>query len=90
MKKKLDIQESALEQGKKDSSKELIKREEIENTPFTIVTVNKESFGAMGEYRITEPRETAEEVREELKEINWNRIVQVMMILTKKITENEN
>jgi hypothetical protein len=90
MKKELNIHGNVLEQDKNASSKELIKREEIAKTPFTIVTVKGESFGTMGEYRITEARETAEEVREELKEMSWNRIIQVVMILTKKITENEN
>ena len=56
----MKLQEQAFtnskEVNKQDSlNKELIKREEVENSPFTIITVNKESFGTMGEqnYRHT-------------------------------------
>ncbi len=65
---------------KEDSGKELVKRESIEDSPFEVVTVNGESFGAMGEYRLTE-RGTAEEIKEQLTKITWNRIVQCIMIL---------
>lgn len=90
----MKLQEQAFtnskEVNKQDSlNKELIKREEVENSPFTIITVNKESFGTMGEYRITDTHKTVEAVRKELKKITWNRIVQVMMILNKLQTKNE-
>jgi len=62
-------------------NKELIEREEIENSPFTIITVEGKSFGVMGKYRLTEEGKDKDEVRKELKEITWNRIIQVMMIL---------
>ena len=67
--------------NKQNSSKEeLVKREDIKDTPFTIVTIEEESFGAMGGFRLTE-KGTKEEIKKELEEITWNRIVQVMMIL---------
>jgi hypothetical protein len=66
---------------KENSSEELIKRESINDSPFEIITIKEESFGAMGEYRITETYKTIAEVKKELKKITWNRIIQVVMIL---------
>lgn len=71
-------------------NEELVKRETVEETPFTIISVeDKKHFGVMGEYRITEERETKEEVKKEVEEITWNRIVQVIMIL-EEIREKNN
>lgn len=81
---KLHTLGSVKKTDKQNSSKELIKRKEIKDTPFTVISVKNGNFGVMGEYRITEVKESIKEVEKELKEITWNRIVQVMMILTKK------
>lgn len=69
--------------GKENSSKneELVKREPIKDTPFEVITLKNESFGAMGSYRVTEKYEKAKDVKTELKKMTWNRIVQVIMIL---------
>lgn len=68
--------------NKKDSlSNEIIEREEIKDSPFTIITMNEESFGVMGDYRLTEKSGSKEEVKEKLEKITWNRIIQVIMIL---------
>lgn len=72
--KKVDNNES-------NSKEELVKRKEVENTPFTIITTNGKSFGAMGKYRITEPYDKEEEVEKELKKITWNRLIQVVILL---------
>jgi translation elongation factor P/translation initiation factor 5A len=69
-------------EGKKNSSKEeLVKRVSIDESPFEVITIKGESFGAMGDYRLTEKYKTATEVKKELKKITWNRIIQVIMIL---------
>lgn len=62
---------------------ETIKYHEVENTPFTIVENEEEIFGVLGNYRITEIRDKKdiEILNEELKEITWNRIIQVMAIM---------
>lgn len=70
-------------------NEELIKREQIKDTPFTIITTEKNSFGVMGEYRVTEELKNVEEVKKELEKITWNRIIQVMMILG-EIKEKQN
>lgn len=71
---------------KQNSNSELIKREGIENSPFTIITIDGKSFGSMGQYRITETKDTVKEIKDELEKITWDRIVQVVLILneTKK------
>jgi DNA-binding HxlR family transcriptional regulator len=76
---------------KKDSgTKELIKREEIPNSPFHVITIKGESFGVMGDYRLTEKGESAEEIKKELSKITWNRIVQVIMLLEEVKTKINN
>jgi hypothetical protein len=75
-------QQNANEVSKQGFGKEeIIIRENIAETPFQIITVKDESFGVMGEYRVTEQLSSAKKVKEELKKITWNRIVQVMMIM---------
>tara|TARA_E500000331_G_scaffold127130_1_gene124711 strand:+ start:789 stop:1091 length:303 start_codon:yes stop_codon:yes gene_type:complete len=64
-----------------DLNSENVKREVIENTPFTVITVDEKSFGSMGDYRITEPKDSVDEVMKELDQKSWNRIIQVCMIL---------
>jgi len=69
-------------------SEELIKREEVEGTPFIIVTTENGSFGVLGEFRITEVKEI-EVLREELRYVDWNKIVQVVMILINKMQKQD-
>ena len=65
----------------KKSGKELIKREDIPNSPFEVITTDGKSFGVMGKFRITEEG-TKAQIKKELKEITWNRIIQVIMLLS--------
>ena len=84
---KLKKSQSSVEVDNKDAStKELIEREEIKDSPFMMVTTNGESFGVMGDYRLTESG-TKEEIRFQLREMSWNRIIQVIMILNEKKEE---
>lgn len=64
----------------KDSS-ETISRKEIKDSPFNVITVDGESFGVMGDYRLTEKASTVKEVEKQLSKITWNRIIQVIMLL---------
>lgn len=86
--KSKNTQKSAKKASKQNSNYELLKKEDVENTPFTIITMDGKSFGAMGTHRITAYGKK-EEIREELKEMTWNRIVQVIMILTETLKVNE-
>jgi hypothetical protein len=67
--------------------KELVKRKEINNTPFTVITTEKGSFGTMGKYRLTEVFETEKEAITNVQKMTWNRIVQVTSLITKDLIE---
>lgn len=80
------MKESILENARNEDNTELISRIEIEDSPFTVIVESLEGqeqkiFGTIGRYRITEPMDSVEEVKELLSTITWNRIVQVMLIL---------
>jgi len=78
--------------SKKDSlskNKELIKRVDVKNSPFTIITVNKKHFGVMGQYRITEESNSIKKIKDDLEKITWDRIIQVMMILNEKLDQEK-
>ncbi len=68
---------------KEDSTSEMLVREEIKDSPFTLISMKEENkhFGVMGMHRITEYRESKEEVVKELEEFTWNRVIQVVMLL---------
>jgi translation elongation factor P/translation initiation factor 5A len=68
--------------AKEGSSKEeLIKRVQIKDSPFEVITQDGYSFGVMGNYRLTEKSNDAKDVEKQLKKITWNRIIQIVMIL---------
>lgn len=67
-----------------EEAEELVKRTDIEGTPFTIIETDGKIFGVMGKYRITEPAESFELVKAELKQITWNRILQMIIIVTQE------
>lgn len=69
----------------KSSNEELIKREEIEDTPFMVITTEGKSFGVMGRWRITEDKENEWQVKDELKKMTWNRITQVILLLMEDV-----
>lgn len=54
-------------------NEELIKREEVKDTPFVKITTNGESFLVMGKHRITGKgdNETVDKVIKELKKTDW-------------------
>ena len=72
------------------SKKETIKREEIKDSPFHVITIEGESFGVMGDYRLTEKSRSATKIKDELKKITWNRIIQVIMLLEEVKTKINN
>jgi len=65
---------------------ELVKREDVKDSPFTIVTTEEGSFLTMGKYRLSEPGEL-EQIRKESKKITWNRLIQVMMLVGENMKE---
>jgi len=86
-----ELQSNADPLIKHDSgNEELIKRESIKDSPFEVITQNGVSFGVMGNYRLTEESKDANNVRDELAKITWNRIVQVIMVLEDFNKKNNN
>jgi len=76
------LQTNVKEVAKEGSSKEeLIKRVQIKDSPFEVITQDGYSFGVMGNYRLTEKSNNAKEIAKELKKITWNRVIQIVMIL---------
>lgn len=74
---------------KKQKGTELVTRKEVKDSPFVVIGITakeesekKEYFGVLGNYRITETYDTSEEVEKLLKKITWNRIVQVILIIS--------
>lgn len=70
---------------------ELIQRKELKETPFVIVSLTEtnEHFGTLGEYRITEKYDKFSKVETELSKITWNRLIQVIMIITDKLNQKQ-
>lgn len=60
---------------------ELLKREQLENTPFTIVEFDKKYFASMGMYRLTELHEDKTQLIQKMQNITWNNLIQVITIL---------
>ena len=97
MKLKEDLEQKSspmsVKEPKENSNSELIKRDGITDSPFEVITQNGVSFGTMGQYRLTEPTTDIRKLKRELKEITWNRIIQVIMILDEmkdKLKTNKN
>jgi hypothetical protein len=73
-----------------DGNNQTITRKEIKDSPFHVITIDGESFGVMGDYRLTEKSADESEVIKELEKITWNRIVQVVMLLEEVRTKLNN
>ena len=89
------LQPNVKEVNKEDSGgKELIKRTSIKDSPFEIIDKEGVYFGVMGNYRLTPKTTSFKAVEKELREITWNRIIQIVMILDelkgKLTTKKEN
>ena len=63
----------------------IIEREEIENTPFLLVSHERGSFIALGNYRISENYETKAEALNYIEKINWDNLFNVMVSLVQHL-----
>lgn len=73
-----------------DNNTFLVEFEQLENTPFTIVKKEDEFFGVLGEHRVTEIFNNIDELKKDLEQINWNRIIQVIWGVVEKFKNIEN
>jgi hypothetical protein len=60
---------------------ELIRRKEVEGTPFVVVEVEGKCFATLGNYKITEDFETGIEAESAIKEINWKNLINLMIVI---------
>jgi hypothetical protein len=60
---------------------------QVEETPFTIIKHEEKYFGVLGNHRVTQLFETKEECEADLKDINWNRVMQVIWAVVEKFTK---
>lgn len=74
---------------KQGSNYELVKRTEIKDTPFTVITTQNKSFGVMGKWRLTEDYHNEENAINEMEKMTWNRIIQVIMLISEELNVNK-
>lgn len=74
--------------GKKN--KELVKREQIEGTPFEIITTNKKHFIGMGSYRMTSEVENKEELIKMIQDKEWSLIIQTISAVWDAMNRKDN
>ena len=68
---------------KNENATELFTKTQIENTPFLIIH-NKDkniAFGVFGKYKITRDYNNPVEVKNELTEFTWDKIITVMTLV---------
>lgn len=68
---------------KNENATELFTKTQIENTPFLIIH-NKEkniAFGVFGKYKITRDYNNPDEVKNELTEFTWDKIITIMSLV---------
>ncbi len=70
-----------------DKNTEMVKREDVPNSPFVVVTVEEGSFGTLGKWRITELCKTSKEVFDDLSVISWDRVIQVIQLILQADSE---
>lgn len=69
---------------------ELVKRTQVEGTPFTIITTpDGGSIITMGIYRISEPMENEEKAEKYIKEKPWNLLLSVIMVAVEEEIKKE-
>lgn len=70
-------------------NEELITRKKVKDSPFEVIGLveKKEYFATLGEYRITEVYNTEKKAVDQVKKMNWNRVIQVVMILIEKLNK---
>lgn len=67
------------------NNKELVKRTTVEETPFTIITIENEgSFISMGKYRMSKVMENEEECKKYVHEKPWEFIMAIMHVMAEE------
>ena len=72
-----------MEIKKNFQAEELFEKIQVDNTPFLII-YNKEqkiAFGVFGKYKITKDFDNTDDVRKELTNMTWDKIITVMSLV---------
>jgi thioredoxin-related protein len=68
-------------------NEELVKRTEVENTPFVLVEQDGNKFLTLGNYRITDVDLTDEELKELTKGVNWLFLTTVVGVIAEQVNK---
>lgn len=68
-------------------NEELLKVEQIEETPFAALKQDKEWYLILGKYKLTQALKSKEECEEAAKDASWNRVMQVVAIVISESDE---
>lgn len=79
---------SAKQTTSSNSNFELVKRTEIADSPFIVITTEEGSCGVMGNYRLTEIYATEQEAIDEVQKITWNNIIRVVSCILHREISN--
>jgi len=63
---------------------QLVETIKVEDTPFQILKWDEKYYLTLGKYRLTEALDTEEQAREEVNNVSWFRLLQVMHIVVKE------
>ncbi|AXH75301.1 MAG: hypothetical protein [Microviridae sp.] len=84
--KRKETQTMAIEEAPKDNE-QLIQREDVDGTPFIMITIKDETFGTLGNYKITESYYNKKQCENELRKMDWNNVVKVMTVVHEILTK---
>lgn len=77
-----------MEQIELKQNTEIIKRNVIHDTPFTIITTDEGSFIAMGRYRVSDLM-SEDQCLERILAKDWNLLISAIGIITETIKSNQ-
>lgn len=72
-----------MEIEKNENPEEIFSKTQIENTPFLIIHNKQQNiaFGVFGKYKITKDYNNPDDVKNELTEFTWDKIITVMTLI---------
>lgn len=68
---------------------ELLHREEVENTPFNLITTEKGHFACLGKYRISDVMQDKAALKDRLWCKDWDILLSTMYAIVKSELENK-
>jgi len=81
-----------MEITKNENPTEIYSKTPVENTPFLIIynEEQKIAFGVFGQYKITKDFNNPEEVKDELTNMTWDKIITVMSLVYEMLKSQSN